>query len=131
MLDASTERFIVEAAQLPAASLAQAYEHTLRLRKGVGREASRATKPSASENSELERKVRSALLAASEQLDEPDASLRTRASSAVTLAARAVLKRSTISAEHYGALTEPFSMVGVAVPAHDAPDAPDAPAPDA
>lgn len=116
MLDAPTERFIAHTAELPAESLAAAYDRLLELRRNGGREASLAAKPSASENAELERAVRTALLARVPELGAHRRSLPTQSASAVTLAARAILKRSILSPAQYGLLTEPFAAVGVDIP---------------
>ena len=116
MLDAPTERFIAESTGLSAESLAAAYDRVLELRRSGGREASLAAKPSASENSELEKAVRTALHARASELGAFRPSLPSQSASAVTLAARAILKRSSLSPEQYALLTEPFAGVGVDIP---------------
>lgn len=118
MLDAPTERFIAQVGRLPAPSLADAYDRTLKLRQAGGREASRATKPSASENSELEKTVHTTLLPRASELDAFRQSLHAQSGSATMIAARAILKRSKLSVEHYEVLVEPFVAVGVDVPLH-------------
>ena len=118
MLDPQTERFIEQVRHLPPEALAEAFDRALALRRSGGREASRATKPSASEDSALDHAVRSALLPRADELDAHRPSLHSDAKSAAMIAARAILKRGTLSVEHYEVLVEPFITVGVEVPPH-------------
>lgn len=117
-MDAATARFIATITALPPETLATAFDHTLGLRRQGGRESSRASTLSASENSELDHAVRSALLLRGEELNAYRAGLHSDAKSACVIAARAVRKPGTLSAEQYALLTAPFTAVGVAVPRH-------------
>lgn len=117
-MDATTARFTATIAALPPKTLAAAFGHAVGLRRQGGREASRALRLSASEDSELDHAVRSALLPRSEELTAHRAGLHSDAKSVCVLAARAVRKPATLSAEQYALLTAPFTAVGVAVPRH-------------
>lgn len=117
VVDAATARFIGTIAALPPETLAAAFDHAVGLRRQGGREASRALRLSASEHSELDHAVRSALLPRGEELDAYRAGLHSDAKSVCVIAARAVRKPATLSAEQYALLTAPFTAVGVAVPA--------------
>jgi hypothetical protein len=121
MLESDTARFIETVGELPPEALAAAFDRMLELRRSGGREASRALKPSASENSALDRAVRSALLPRVAELEGFREHLHSDAISAATIAARAILKRAQISGEQYRLLVEPFTSIGVHAPA--APDA--------
>ncbi|RXZ69938.1 hypothetical protein [Agromyces albus] len=118
MLDVSTRRFVDDAAALPPEALAATFDRAVALRRTGGKEASRATKPSAAENSELERAVRLALLPRAEELNAFRDGLHADAKSAVVIAARAILKAEQLSGEQYHVLVDPFVTVGVDVPAH-------------
>jgi hypothetical protein len=121
MLEPETAQFIETVGELPPDALAAAFDRMLELRRAGGREASRALKPSASENSSVDHAVRSTLLPRASELDEFRDHLHSDAISATTIAARAILKRDRLSAEQYRLLVEPFTSVGV-----DAPAAPNA-----
>ncbi|SCG66603.1 hypothetical protein [Micromonospora halophytica] len=118
MLDVSARQFVEDGRGLSPESLAAAFDRAVALRRAGGREASRATKPSAAENSELERAVRSALLPRAEELNAFRDGLHADAKSALMIAGRAILKVEQLSAEQYHVLVEPFVEVGVDVPAH-------------
>ncbi|WP_328409237.1 hypothetical protein OG542_07290 [Streptomyces violaceus] len=120
VVDAATARFIATVAALPPEALAAAFDHAVSRRRQGGREASRALRLSASENSELDHAVRSALLPRSEELNAYRAGLHSDAKSVCVIAARAVRKPATLPAEQYALLTAPFTVVGVAVPRHHA-----------
>ncbi|GGU23132.1 hypothetical protein [Streptomyces lavendofoliae] len=119
-MDAATARFIATITALPPETLAAAFDHAVGLRRQGGREASRALRLSASENSELDHAVRSALLPRGEELNAYRAGLHSRAKSVCVIAARAVRKPGTLSAEQYALLTAPFTVLDVAVPRHHA-----------
>lgn len=119
-MDASTARFVETVATLPPETLAAVFDHVVRLRRQGGREAGRALRLSASENSALDRAVRSALLPRAGELDAHRAGLHSDALAAVVIGARAVRKPATLSSEQYALLTDPFTAVGVAVPGHHA-----------
>lgn len=112
----ATARFIATIAVLPPETLAAAFDHAVGLRRQGGREASRALRLSASENSELDHAVRSALLPRSEELNLYRPGLHSDAKSVCLIAARAVRKPATLSAAQYALLTAPFTAVGVDVP---------------
>jgi hypothetical protein len=122
MLDAATERFIDQVGRLPASSLAEAFDAALALRRAGGRDASRATKPSAAENSEIDHSVRSTLLPRAEELDAHRPGLHSDAKSAAVIGARAIQKRGTLTAAQYEVLLRPFQAIGVEVPAHSGDD---------
>jgi hypothetical protein len=115
-LHTATARFIATIAVLPPETLAAAFDHAVGLRRQGGREASRALRLSASENSELDHAVRSALLPRSEELNLYRPGLHSDAKSVCLIAARAVRKPATLSAAQYALLTAPFTAVGVDVP---------------
>ncbi|MEH1017298.1 hypothetical protein V6U90_29935 [Micromonospora sp. CPCC 206060] len=118
MIDAATERFIEQAGQLPPAMLADVFDRSVTSWQSGGREASRATKPSAAEDSTLDHAVRSTLLPRADELNRYRVGLHSDAKSATVIAARAILKRSKLSVEHYEVLVEPFIAAGVEVPSH-------------
>ncbi|HET8779999.1 MAG TPA: hypothetical protein VFM66_08005 [Agromyces sp.] len=116
MLESDTARFIAAACELPPATLAAAFDRMLELRRSGGREASKALKPSASENSAIDHAVRSTLLPRAAELDGFRDHLHSDAISATTIAARAILKRRQLSGEQYRLLVEPFEVAGVETP---------------
>lgn len=118
MLDEATERFIDQVRVLPPEALAAAFDRAVALRRAGGREASKSLKPSAAENSELERAVRDILLPRAEELNGFRDGLHADAKSAAVIAGRAVLKAGQLSAEQYEVLVTPFREVGVELPAH-------------
>ncbi|MFF4084852.1 hypothetical protein ACFYZN_36450 [Streptomyces sp. NPDC001777] len=69
MLDAAIERFIDQVRALTPESLATAFDRMVDLRAEGGKEASRAAVPSAAENSELDHRIRTALLSRAAELD--------------------------------------------------------------
>lgn len=121
MLNTSTDRFLAQAGALPAEQLASAFDRAVRLRRAGGKEASRAAKPSAAVNSELEHTVRELLLPRSEELNAARAGLHADAKSAIVIAGRAVQQAAQLTPEQYEILLTPFTELGVEVPAH--PDA--------
>lgn len=116
MLESDTARFIAAAGELPPAALAAAFDRMLELRRSGGREASRALKPSASENSAIDHAIRSTLLPRVAELDGFRDHLHSDAISATTIAARAILKRGRLSGEQYRVLVEPFDVAGIETP---------------
>ncbi|MFE1292447.1 hypothetical protein [Streptomyces sp. NPDC058751] len=118
MLDAAAERFIDQVRALSAESFAAAFDRAVALRRVGGKEASRATKPSAAENSELEHAVREVLLPRADELNAVRGGLHADAKSGVVIAGRAVLKMAQLTPEQYEVLVAPFVEVGVDVPAH-------------
>lgn len=118
MLDAATERFIGQVGELSAASLAQVFDAALALRRAGGRDASRATRPSAAENSEIDHAVRSTLLPRAEELDAHRPGLHSDAKSAAVIGARAIQMRGTLTAAQYDVLVRPFAAIGIEVPPH-------------
>ncbi|MFE6766442.1 hypothetical protein [Streptomyces sp. NPDC057689] len=115
-----TKRFVDEALALPPQMLVDAFERMLDLRVEGGKEASRAAVPSAAENSELERRITLAVRLRRDELDGFRRCLVTEASVVVSTAARAVLKRSRLTAEQYDVLVRPLSEAGVDVPPYRA-----------
>ncbi|MGW4200073.1 hypothetical protein [Streptomyces sp. NPDC004726] len=118
VLDAATERFVDQVRALPAGALATAFDRAVALRRAGGKEASRATKPSAAENSALEHAVREILLPRADELNAVRNGLQADAKSAAVIAGRAVLKMAQLSPEQYEVLVAPFVEVGVDVPTH-------------
>ena len=118
MLDAVTERFVDRGCALPPESLATAFDRMVDLRAEGGKEASRAAVPSASENSELDHRIRTTLLPRAAELDAHLAGLHSDARAAISTAARGILKRGNLTAEQFEVLVAPFVEVGVDVPAH-------------
>ena len=120
MLDDETRRFLQAALTLAPPALARAFDRAVELRRQGGREASRAAKPSAAQNSHIEHTVRTGLRARLAELDEHSPELLSDAKSVTAIAARAVLKRANLTGEQYRILTEPFTAEGVPVPEHPA-----------
>ena len=118
MLNAVTTRFVDAATALPPEALASAFDRTVDLRTEGGREASRAAVPSAAENSELERRIRTALLPRADELDAHLAGLHSDAWAAISTAARAILKRRNLTVEQFDVLVQPFVGSGVEPPQH-------------
>ncbi|WP_350349143.1 hypothetical protein ABIQ69_04180 [Agromyces sp. G08B096] len=118
MLDEATGRFIDQVRVLPPEALAAAFDRAVSLRRAGGREASKALKPSAVENSELERAVRDLLLPRADELNGFRDGLHADAKSAVVIAGRAVMKPGQLTAEQYDVLVTPFREAGVEVPTH-------------
>ncbi|WP_405015138.1 hypothetical protein [Kitasatospora sp. NBC_01539] len=119
-MELATARFIEAATALPAGVLAAVREESLaRWRRG-GREASRATRVSASENSAIEHAVRSALLRRGSEPGPDGAMFPSDVKPLCAIAARAVCKRAKLTEEQYRVLLDPFAAVGVAVPDRDA-----------
>ncbi|MFJ6522939.1 hypothetical protein ACIQJ4_32345 [Streptomyces filamentosus] len=123
MLDAGTERFVDHAVVLPPAALATAFDRMVDGRSTGGREASRAARPSAAQDSALTHRVRAALLPRADELNGHHGGLHSDAKAAICIAARAVLKRGRLTPEQYALLTGPFTDLGVPAPPHPA-DAP-------
>ncbi|WP_395245806.1 hypothetical protein ACGGZK_08360 [Agromyces sp. MMS24-K17] len=119
MLDHPTQRFVEQVAGLEPGSLAMAFDRSVALRRAGGKEASRATRPSASENSELEHLVRESLLPRADELNGAREGLHADAKSAAVIAARAVLKRDQLTQAQYDVLVLPFVEAGIDVPSHD------------
>ncbi|WP_309054888.1 hypothetical protein [Streptomyces sp.] len=118
-MDPTTVRFVSSATALPAAALAAVYEAFREGWPRGGREASRAARVSASEQSWIDHAVRSALLPRAVELDQVRASLHSNSKSACVIAARAVHKRVKLSEAQYRALLDPFASAGVPVPDRD------------
>ncbi|WP_031005039.1 hypothetical protein [Streptomyces sp. NRRL F-5727] len=124
MLDAATERFAAAAAALPPAALAAAFDRMVEDRSRGGREASRAARPSAAQESALTHRVRGALLPRADELDAHLTGLLSDAKAAISIAARAVLKRGRLTPEQYALLVTPFTDLGVPAPPHPTVDLP-------
>ena len=120
MLAPETDRFIEFARHLTPDELAEVFDHMVRLRRLGGKEASRATSPSAAEFSAIDHAVRSALLPRAEELNAFRAGLHSDALSAVMITARAIQKRNALTAEQYEVLVAPFAGAGVDVPGRPA-----------
>ena len=116
VLETSTRSFIARACALPQVSLAAAFERAVSLRRAGGKEASRALKLSAIDNSQLERAVSAALLPRADELDDFRPGLHSDAKSAVVIAARAVEKSAQLTPEQYALLVTPFVVAGLDVP---------------
>lgn len=99
-----------------AAALAALYEDSLDRWSRGGRDASNATRVSASENSAIERAVRTALLRRTHELDAFRPHLCFDIKPACSIAARAVCKRTKLTGEQYRVLLDPFAAAGVTVP---------------
>lgn len=117
MLDAATEAFVDQATTLPAEQLAAAFDRMVDLRSEGGKEASRAAVPSASQNTELDHRIRAALLPRADELDAVLTGLHSDARAVVSTAARAILKRSTLTPAQYRVLVEPFAGFELDLPA--------------
>ncbi|MBT3152612.1 hypothetical protein HTV45_17305 [Streptomyces sp. CHD11] len=117
-MHATTALFVETVASLSPATLADVFDHTLRLRRRGGREASRALRLSASEHSAIDHAVRSALLPRAGELDAYRAGLFSDALSLCVIGARSVAKPAMLTREQYALLTGPFTAVGVDVPDH-------------
>ncbi|MFD4158300.1 hypothetical protein ACFWR4_36780 [Streptomyces hydrogenans] len=124
MLDPGTERFVDAALALPPAALAAAFDRMVEDRSRGGREASRAARPSAAQDSVLTHRVRGGLLARADELDGHLTGLLSDAKSAICVAGRAVLKRGRLTPEQYALLVTPFTALGVPAPPHPTVDAP-------
>lgn len=118
MLDSATARFVETATGLSPETLTVVFDHAVSLRRAGGREASRALRLSAAENSEIQHAVRSALLPRAGELEAFRAGLHSDSLSTCVIAARAVRKRATLSLEQYRVLLAPFTAVGVTAPGH-------------
>ncbi|MGI9821837.1 hypothetical protein [Agromyces sp. Marseille-Q5079] len=114
MLDAVTIAFVEQAVALPPQVLTEAFGRQVRLRAKGGKEASRAAVPSASENSDLEHRLNTALRARTDELD----GMMMEAYAVIQTAARAVLKRAKLTEEQYDVLVRPFADAGVEVPSY-------------
>lgn len=115
-MDPATARFIETATALPAATLSAVYDESLDRWRPGGREASRALRLSASEDSAIVHAVRSALLPRAAELDAVRQGLHSDAKSACAIAARAVCKRAKLTDDQYLVLLEPFTAAGAAAP---------------
>ncbi|MET9542314.1 hypothetical protein ABZY16_33240 [Streptomyces sp. NPDC006553] len=115
-MDPATARSIEVATALPAATLAVVWDDAVDRWSTGGREASRATRVSASENSAISYAVRSALRSRVE-LDAFRSGLLSDSIAACGISARAVCKRAKLTEAQYAVLVEPFRAVGVEVPA--------------
>ncbi|MFD8014236.1 hypothetical protein [Streptomyces sp. NPDC058955] len=122
MLDDATVRFVDAAVALPPAALATAWDRMVEDRSRGGREASRAARPSAAQDSALTHRVRGALLPRADELDGHLAGLHSDAKSAICIATRAVLKRGMLPPEQYALLVTPFTGLGVPAPPHPTVD---------
>ncbi|MFC7923145.1 hypothetical protein [Streptomyces cinereoruber] len=120
-MESATARFVEEATALPAATLAEVYERLLDRWADGGRAAGGATRVSASENSSIDRAVRSALLPRVDELEAVRQGLHSDSISACGIAARAVRKRSALTEEQYRVLLAPFVAVGLDAPERDGP----------
>lgn len=96
-MEAATARFIEGSTALPSAVLAALYEDSLDRWSRGGRDASRATRVSASENSAIERAVRTALLRRTHELDAFRPHICFDIKPACSIAARAVCKRTKLT----------------------------------
>ncbi|MFJ2899342.1 hypothetical protein ACIO87_31245 [Streptomyces sp. NPDC087218] len=115
-MEAATVRFIEESTALPPAALAALYEDSLDRWSSGGRDASRAARASASENSAIERAVSTALLRRTDELDGFRPRLRFDVKPICAIAARAVCKRAKLTEGQYRLLLDPFVAAGVTVP---------------
>ena len=118
VLDEATRRFVQQAVVLPPEVLARVWDHLIDLLPQGGREARRAVRVSASQNSEIDTAVRSGLGARRADLDAHSPDLFSDAKAAMATVARAIQARSKLTGEQYGLLTKPFTAVGMAVPEH-------------
>lgn len=118
MLDTETTKFVDAATALSAADLEAAFDRQVDLWTEGGKEASDAAGPSASANSELDRRIRGALLPRADELDEHLLGLHTDALTVISTAARAILTRRRLSAEQFTVLVTPFVELGFDIPAH-------------
>ncbi|MGW8884608.1 hypothetical protein [Streptomyces sp. NPDC055749] len=118
MLDTATNQFVSTATALSPEALASAFDRLVDLRTEGGKEASRAAVPSAAENSELDHRIRTALLPRAAELDAHLAGLHSDARAAISTAARAILKRGNLTAGQFDVLVEPFVGRGVELPQH-------------
>ncbi|MBO4210600.1 hypothetical protein [Micromonospora echinofusca] len=118
MLDVATEQFVDEATALAPGELEAAFERMVDLAADGGREASNAAVPSASANSQLDRRIRQALLPRANELDAHLVGLHSDARAAVSTTARGILTRAKLSADQYSVLVEPFAGRVAAIPPH-------------
>ncbi|MBM7829590.1 hypothetical protein JOE59_000295 [Agromyces cerinus] len=118
MLDTETTRFVDAATALPAAALDVAFERQVDLWTEGGKEASDAAGPSASANSELDHRIRAALLPRADELDEHLFGLHSDARAVISTAARAIVTRRRLTAEQFTVLVTPFVELGFDIPAH-------------
>ncbi|ONI68450.1 hypothetical protein BWI15_36260 [Kribbella sp. ALI-6-A] len=116
MLESATAEFLRSATQLPPDALGRVVDEALARWRSGGRDASRAVKASASEQSALDNALRSMLRPRADELEAFRPGLPSRVKSTVSIATRAVLKRHQASEEQYRVLTEPFAAEGVEIP---------------
>ncbi|WP_405101667.1 hypothetical protein [Micromonospora sp. NBC_01412] len=116
MLDNETQRFMREVTGLAPETLARVFDRALDLWQQGGRDASRAAKVSASQNSEIRRTVLASFRPRMEELDAHQPGLWSSAISGTVIAARGVLKRDRLTAEQYQVLMEPFASAGMVTP---------------
>lgn len=120
MLDPVTERFVDAAAALPPEVLALAFDRQLDHWAGGGKAASDAAGPSASENSALDRRIRTTLRPCADELDAHLAGLHSDALTVISTAARAIQTRRRLTAGQYDVLVGPFAGFAVELPEHSA-----------
>ncbi|MEV0646445.1 hypothetical protein AB0I28_14400 [Phytomonospora sp. NPDC050363] len=120
VLDSVTTDFIARATALPPAELATAFDRAVGLRKEGGKEASRAVRTSASQNSTIDHTVRENLRERLDELSEHRQYLLSDAIAACVIAAGAVCKRAKLTDEQYRILLDPFVTAGMDVPPRDA-----------
>ncbi|MFI1197016.1 hypothetical protein ACH4T9_27675 [Micromonospora sp. NPDC020750] len=118
MLDNETRGFMRQVAGLAPETLARIFDRALDLWQQGGRDASRAAKVSASQNSEIRRTVLTSFRPRAEELDAHQPELWSSAISGTVIAARGVLKRDRLTAEQYHVLMEPFVSAGMVTPEH-------------
>jgi hypothetical protein len=119
MLDTETARFVDAATALPTANLDAAFDRQLDLWSQGGHEASDAAGPSASANSELDHRIRAALLLRGDELDEHRLGLHSDARIVISTAARAIATRRRLTPEQFTVLVTPFVELGLDIPAHE------------
>ncbi|MFB6610026.1 hypothetical protein ACFCVO_06900 [Agromyces sp. NPDC056379] len=116
MLGAETMRFVDEATALSPTDLEAAFDRQVDLWTEGGKEASEAAGPSASANSELDHRIRGALLPRADELDELPFGLHSDAQTVISTAARAILTRHRLTPEQYTVLVTPFVELGLDIP---------------
>jgi hypothetical protein len=117
MLDTETTQFVDAAAALSVADLEAAFDRQIDLWTEGGKEASEAAGPSASANSELDHRIRGALLPRADELDEHLFGLHSDARAVISTAARAILTRRRLTPEQFTVLVTPFVELGFDIPA--------------
>lgn len=119
-IDGSIDAFLAAVSQLSAEQFAAVANAGRAMGSGPRKEARKAAKPSASELSALDKRVRDTIQPIADRLGAIGTGSVSAATTDTMLALHGLLKRDRLTADQYEALVGPFRGQPVPIPVHDA-----------